>query len=117
MRHRIFWRGGLFCLLVAGGIVGLTLRTSRRDISAAAPKATVAPIAPAVLHKFSQWSQNYREAAAAKATVEREGIELARQRRAELRQLIQTDPKAALQWAVPLAVRRELPEAVQSLLE
>jgi len=45
------------------------------------------------------------------------GIELARERRDALKQLIQVDPQAALAHAVPYAVRRELPREIVKLLE
>jgi len=45
------------------------------------------------------------------------GIELARERRAALKQLIKVDPQAALAHAVPYAVRRELPREIVRLLE
>lgn len=46
-----------------------------------------------------------------------QGVELARSRRAELKMLIQENPKAALGRAVPYAVRKRLPEPVAALLE
>jgi autotransporter-associated beta strand protein len=45
------------------------------------------------------------------------GVELAQARRAALKQLIQVDPQAALEKAVPYALRRELPEQIVDLLE
>ncbi|HSP41955.1 MAG TPA: PKD domain-containing protein, partial [Luteolibacter sp.] len=45
------------------------------------------------------------------------GVELAQARRAALKQLIRIDPQAALENAVPYAVRRELPEQIVDLLE
>ena len=46
-----------------------------------------------------------------------EGIELAKARRAALKELIQIDPEAALGFAVPYALRRGLPREISSLLE
>lgn len=46
-----------------------------------------------------------------------EGLELAQQRRNELADLIDKDPKRALELAVPVAVRRELPADIAALLE
>ena len=45
------------------------------------------------------------------------GVELAQARRAALKQLIQVDPEAALEKAVPYAMRRQLPEQIVDLLE
>src|SRR5258705_11011120 len=45
------------------------------------------------------------------------GVELARDRRTELARLIKNDPKAALEAAVPMAVRQRLPKAIQDQLE
>ncbi len=68
--------------------------------------------------KLAAWAENYREASAAeKLALEKEGIALAAERRIVLRDLIQTDPERALKLAVPVAVRRILPESVSSLLE
>lgn len=46
-----------------------------------------------------------------------EGIELARERRMALRELIQSDPRAALARALPWTLRRRLPAEVVALLE
>ncbi len=46
-----------------------------------------------------------------------QGVELARARRAALKELIQNDPQAALARAVPYSVRKRLPEPVAALLE
>ena len=46
-----------------------------------------------------------------------EGVKLAQQRRAALKQLIQADPQAALARAVPYAARKRLPQPVVALLE
>jgi autotransporter-associated beta strand protein len=45
------------------------------------------------------------------------GIELARQRRSELLKLIETNPRRALELAVPDSLRRQLPDAIVALLE
>ena len=68
--------------------------------------------------RFSEWFGRYAEAAPeARADLEEQGIALARQRRAELKRLIETDPKQALDLAVPVSVRRALPQSVTGLLE
>jgi autotransporter-associated beta strand protein len=45
------------------------------------------------------------------------GLELVRERREAMKELIQTDPKAALEHAVPYSVRRKLPPEITNLLE
>jgi len=69
--------------------------------------------------RFVDWTHRYQAAAAAdqKAALEAEGVELAQARRQALRELIPTDPKRALESAVPFGVRQRLPKAVESLLE
>ncbi len=80
-----------------------------------------APVSEPVFAAFKDWSRRYSTTgaadAAAKAALEVEGVELARSRRAALAALIQSDPKRALELAVPLGVRRALPAAVAALLE
>lgn len=67
---------------------------------------------------FAEWSQRYESAApTAKAALEEEGTTLARKRRQQLANLIQRDPKQALELAVPNSVRDAMPEAVRALLE
>jgi autotransporter-associated beta strand protein len=45
------------------------------------------------------------------------GVELAKARRVAMKELIQADPQAALERAVPYAVRRQLPKQIAALLE
>ena len=68
---------------------------------------------------FADWTRRHAAApdAAAKAALEAEGVALARTRLTAMADLIQTDPKRALELAVPYAVRRDLPGDVRSLLE
>ncbi len=75
---------------------------------AASPRITEG----AALQAFDAWvaDGNYTEELA-------QGIELARQRRATLKKLIQANPEAALAQAVPYALRKRLPEPVAALLE
>jgi hypothetical protein len=68
--------------------------------------------------RFAEWAKGYRGADADnKASLEQEGIRLARERREALRSLIPSDPARALALAVPEGVRRSLPDSVTSLLE
>ncbi len=89
------------------------------------PSVVAAPIAVPVripadtsIGRFQSWTQQYLAApAAARAPLEAEGVRLATERRAEFRELIVTDPRAALQQAVPMTVRQALPPAVVAQLE
>ncbi len=93
--------------------------TTTIEATAAAPtptavKETMATPAAA----FDSWSQKYLSATEdEKNALAANGIQLATARRAALEKLIQTDPRAALEQAVPDNVRRQLPPAIQSLLE
>lgn len=67
---------------------------------------------------FNDWAENYWNASPAiqSAMVEK-GIELARERRAELSDMIQSDPERAIQLAFPRRQRPLLPPQVRDLLE
>src|SRR5688572_26125820 len=69
--------------------------------------------------RFSQWSEIFTNTPSANLTADlmTEGAELARDRRAEMADLIKRDPKAALEAAVPMAVRQQLPQAILDQLE
>jgi hypothetical protein len=77
------------------------------------------PIQEKAFLEFRDWSERFVNApsASAKAALETEGRELARQRRQEIAALIQADPERALQLAVPFGVRQVLPESIVALLE
>src|SRR5215204_6859553 len=76
------------------------------------------PIAEEAFARFHDWADRYLEAPVEnRAGLETEGLELARSRRAVLRDLIQSDPQRALGVAVPVAVREALPQAINELLE
>jgi PKD domain/Bacterial Ig domain/Carboxypeptidase regulatory-like domain len=68
---------------------------------------------------FAEWTRSYTQARdlQTRQALEARGVELARQRKAALFSLIQTNPKRALELAVPVGVRRQLPAGVQALLE
>lgn len=71
------------------------------------------------LVSFASWAKRY---AAKSGTIAgpgaiEEGLKLAQQRRAALRELIQTDPAVALEAAIPAELRTLLPEAVAGELE
>ena len=68
---------------------------------------------------FSDWTRRHAAApdADAKAALEAEGVTLARTRLTAMADLIQTNPKRALELAVPFAVREDLPESVRAFME
>lgn len=78
-----------------------------------------APIPESAFAGFRSWTREFAKLKTAeqKASMMAEGLELAQQRRNELADLIDKDPKRALELAVPVAVRRELPADITALLE
>jgi autotransporter-associated beta strand protein len=66
----------------------------------------------AALDTFDEWLAAGRHSAALAR-----GVELAQARRVALKALIQADPQAALEEAVPYALRLELPKQIVDLLE
>ena len=67
---------------------------------------------------FRAWAERYRRAPAGeRAALVAEGVALAKVRRAEMLQLIQSDPQRALAVTVPAEIRRALPPEVVALLE
>ena len=126
MRYRRCFRGGFFCLLILIAVAVVTFNM-RQKVAAPSPtppkagehvsvKAEVTGKSEA-LGRFAQWAESYGKSAQDVTVVDQGAIELARQRRDALREMIQEDPQQALEWAVPLAVRRQLPAAVEGLLE
>jgi hypothetical protein len=68
--------------------------------------------------RFAEWAERYAHASEPnKMRLEAEGVALARKRRDEMSDLIQSHPERALQLAVPFKVRQELPPSVTVLLE
>ena len=70
----------------------------------------------AVLGEFQSWVTSYLEAGPAKPPDQR-GEDLAKRRRAVLRNLIQTDPQQAISFAVSSATKTKLPANVTQHLE
>ncbi|MCC7376554.1 MAG: PKD domain-containing protein [Verrucomicrobiales bacterium] len=67
---------------------------------------------------FQQWRARPRLQAAEPGPEDLdEGLRWAKQRRSELAELIASNPRRALQWAIPDRDRAQLPAAVQPLLE
>src|SRR5688572_11211701 len=90
-------------------------QTAKKDSTELAP-----PTEPVTaVAKFSQWSETFLDTPATDRTADlmTQGAELARNRRAEMAELIKRDPKAALEAAVPMAVRQKLPQAIIDQLE
>ncbi|HKX60209.1 MAG TPA: Ig-like domain-containing protein, partial [Verrucomicrobiae bacterium] len=77
------------------------------------------PAEDSAFGRFGDWAVRFQAAAddSARAALEAEGVKLAGERRTSLHSLVQSDPKRALELAVPLAVRENLPASVNSLLE
>jgi autotransporter-associated beta strand protein len=71
------------------------------------------PVTEPVFEEFRRWTEHFI-ASGADAEL---GVELALQRRQELLDLIEKNPRRALELAVPEAVRRRLPAGVVGLLE
>lgn len=68
------------------------------------------------LMAFAEWTKRYVSAANRDALIE-EGVRLASKRRVIMAGLIRTDPMRALEAAVPVMVRKQLPAEVVALLE
>jgi len=76
------------------------------------------PPAKPAFARFHAWAAQYQAAdAAAREGLVAEGVARATERRVEMKELIEAAPQRALELAVPLAVRRELPAEVTALLE
>ncbi|MEO6740184.1 MAG: PKD domain-containing protein, partial [Chthoniobacteraceae bacterium] len=77
------------------------------------------PGAEPVFASFRDWTLRFTKAgtAAEKAALVGEGLVLAEERRNQMADLIDQNPRRALELAVPETVRRELPEAILAQLE
>jgi hypothetical protein len=90
---------------------------SRPDSIPAATKVGIIPDGQ-VVAAFQEWSDAFLKASAAeRAAMKAEGIALAEARRPVFKQLIQENPRQAVEQAVPMRVRQELPEEIVALLE
>lgn len=74
------------------------------------------PMPEPIFEEFRRWTAAAQPAARSGAVLQH-GVELARQRRAELLELIEKNPRRALELAVPDSLRRQLPDAIVALLE
>jgi len=82
--------------------------------AAAAKAALHAQTNAEPIEAFNRWLQTFT---LNRADAEELGVELARQRRKALGELIQRDPEQALQMRIPFSVRQRLPSAIQEQLE
>lgn len=86
----------------------------------AAPGLAAAEVVdPQILQRFKDWTQRYLAASAPeqRAALVREGVVLARARRPVLKTIIKENPRQALEEAVPMVVRQDLPDEVVQHLE
>ncbi len=67
---------------------------------------------------FRRWAERYLSSTAdQQAVMVEEGVDLAQKHRAALKSMLKTDPRAALEQAVPMAMRQRLPTEVKKFLE
>ena len=79
----------------------------------AIPATAESPVAP-----FQAWTQSYIAAPdAERPGMEAEGVRLAEARRAVFKEMIVSQPREALQQAVPVVVRQALPPSVLARIE
>jgi hypothetical protein len=78
-----------------------------------------APVPEPAFAAFREWTKGFAAAGTPNERTELlvEGLELAEQRRNELADLIDKNPRRALELAVPAAVRRKLPAEIVARLE
>ncbi len=80
------------------------------------PKVTAA--APDAVKNFRNWAESYFAAEPAdRAKLISKGQELADLHRVAMKQTIPNDPKLALELAVPMVVRQDLPDEIEQRLE
>ena len=77
-----------------------------------------APLSLEAVADFTSWTDRFISAAPdERAALAAEGMRLAAARRPVFKQLIQDDPRRALEMAVPVVVRQQLPGAILAQLE
>ena len=99
-------------LLFAALMTGAAADATPKSVSAEAR-------AHGAITSFKSWTEKFTAAAApsTRAQMLSQGLSLARQRRSELSELIQTDPRAALAAAIPMSTREQLPADIAAELE
>ena len=92
--------------------------TSPPPTAPAPAVATKHASAPELILAFQDWSKAFVSASPEeKQRLEPEGIALAQARHPLMKQLIQDDPRLALDTAVPMVVRQQLPQSILNFLE
>lgn len=96
--------------------------TPAAPASSPTPPASALPTTatqfPAEVSAFRAWAQTYLAAPGEERTaLEAQGRELARAHTAKIASLIREDPRQALESAVPMVVRQDLPRGIVDLLE
>ena len=135
LNSRFSYRGGVGCLMILTWCLLMPAPPSRaqaepaRIEEEAAPRQEPAsppldgakkPVAvPPAFADFTAWVQKYRESKspADKTALEAPGVALAQKRRAALARLIDTDPRRALELALPEPARAAVPPSVARYLE
>jgi autotransporter-associated beta strand protein len=70
------------------------------------------------IEAFQEWTARWKEAdSKGREALIKEGLELATARRGEFKALIATDPRRALELAVPRVIRQDLPAGILAQLE
>lgn len=86
--------------------------------TAAASPAQSPPLLDEPVQAFANWTQRYVKAPVdERPALEAEGIRLAEERRPVMKDLIREEPELALQRAVPMVMRQQLPASVLPYLE
>ena len=94
------------------------VRAGPSDLMPAADVRWQGPIAEGDFSRFRDWARSYLAAdPAAKESLTADGIALAKARREDMAGLIKSDPRRALELAVPASVGRDLPAEVAAQLE
>ncbi len=94
------------------------VRTGPSNLMPAADVRWQAPIAEGDFSRFRDWTRSYLAAdPSAQESLAAEGIALAKARHEDMTGLIKSDPRRALELAVPSSVRRDLPAEVAAQLE
>src|SRR5437867_7550103 len=77
------------------------------------------PAQSPIFNEFAQWTEEYLSEAdgEARQALEARGEGLAKERRQALAELIEADPEQAIALAVPMTVRKQLPDSIIGQLE
>jgi len=105
---------------MTGGASSVEPQTLPAQIAARGATEIAPPKEPATaIARFSEWTDTFVNTPAEdrRADLMTQGAKLARDRRTEMAELIKRDPKAALEAAVPMALRQRLPQAIVDQLE